>query len=335
MTYLIAVCAVHYIVCFALLIGALVRKEHYEYINLFIAFAVPVWGLVFLLCKRYSDRASDRVSAIDEQEGIVGHRSNIKNVHNKGLRDGGDNTLNNPNTETAGDETETIIFNSISQSVVINEDELKNSIVPLEEALVVNDTATKRALIMDVLYSNPSDFVPQLFYAKANGDTEVVHYAATALTEIQKDFDLKLKDILTRKQLNHDDHDLNMEHMQLLEKYISSQLLSGDRLKNQLEQYSTLIKEELKNEDVKGRWALINRKAETDLELGDIEELDDDIKYMMHRWPERERVYVFEIQKAVLKKDKKMIDETIKNIKKRKIHITSELRDLIDFWDED
>ncbi len=333
MTNLIIVCGVHYIICFILFFITLIRKKNDEYINFFIAFAVPVWGLVFLLCKKYSDRNIERKSQIDLQNGIVGRKPNtigdnndVKNAVHESVED----TLKS----TYGDEEQTI-FSRISQSVVIDDDEMKDSIVPLEEALVVNDTATKRALIMDVLYSNPGDYVPQLFYAKSNGDTEVVHYAATALTEIQKDFDLKLKDIIMRKQQNPDDQELNKEHISLLEKYISSMLLSGDRLKNLLRQYSQMIKQELGKDDIKGRWKLINKKAEADLELEDIEALDEDISYMLERWPEREGVYVFKMQRAVLKKDKKIIDETIKQIRDREIHITSELRSLIDFWNED
>ena len=56
--------------------------------------------------------------------------------------------------------------------------------VPLEEALIVNDSRQRRSLVMSILNDNPSRYIDVLSQARLNEDVEVVHYAATALAQI-------------------------------------------------------------------------------------------------------------------------------------------------------
>ncbi len=336
MKTLLIVFVIHYCICITLLVLRILTKIHSEFTTLFIAFFIPVWGLIFLLYKHKSDKHSERQSepitigrpVADEEKKSVSVEQDDSNIVPLA------EAIAINDRATKRDMMLDVLFD-INKSIVVDEDDIRERIVPLEEALVVNDTATRRALIIDVLYSNPSDFVSQLFDAKANGDTEVVHYAATALTEIQKDFDLKFKDIMNRRADKPNNDELDLEYMKLLEKYISSGLLEGDGLKNQLRNYSRLISDELKKENVKGRWALANKKANADLQLKDVSEFDKDIEYMMERWPEREGTYMFRMQGAILKKDKGLIEEIISQIKEKNIYLSSELRSLIRFWDGD
>lgn len=50
--------------------------------------------------------------------------------------------------------------------------------VPLEEALIVNDSRQRRSLVMSILNDNPSRYIDVLSQARLNEDVEVVHYAA-------------------------------------------------------------------------------------------------------------------------------------------------------------
>ncbi len=327
---------IHYLLCSLVLFLKMTSKIDIDHIVIIIAYLIPVIGLVMLLLKWNSDRNSDRereeidverVSVDDEKRAVTisdGKQEVVPLVEAIAVND------NSTKRELFID-----ALYDINRSIVMDDDELTDKLVPIEEALVVNDTATRRALIIDVLYSNPDNFVSQLFDAKANGDTEVVHYAATALTEIQKEFDLRFKDVLTRRKENPDDEAVTAEYLQLLEQYISSGLLDGDGLKNQLSKYSDLLGKELSRENIKGRWTLINKKANADLKLGDIAALDEDVKYMMNRWPDREGTYMFRLQSAVIKENRALIDEVIKDIRDNNIYLSSELKSLVKFWDGD
>lgn len=342
MILLMILFTLHYIICIALFILMKLKKLRHSYVNLFIAVFIPIFGLVFMLAKKSSDIRSDRTAIDIDLEVKPDDEAKVLNASSEmKFEDSDDDEEDTTGSEAAGDDTRSSggdtmmdVISDIKKSIVISDDSAAGNVVPLSEALAINDTKTKRALMIDLLYSNPTDFVQQLFYAKSNGDTEVVHYAATALTEIQKDFDLKLNDLLNKKALYPDDRKLNLEYMNLLEKYIKSGLLSGERLRNNLRKYSDLIADELMKDNVKGRWSLINKKANADLQLQDLKALYEDIDYMTKRWPEREGIYIYLLHWAILKKNRTLINDIISQIKKNVEYIPEELRDLMDFWDE-
>jgi hypothetical protein len=66
------------------------------------------------------------------------------------------------------------------RSLVVD-DKRSDMTVPMEEALLINSARERRSLIMDVLNDNPIDYVEFLQKAGNNEDTEVVHYAVTAI----------------------------------------------------------------------------------------------------------------------------------------------------------
>lgn len=64
--------------------------------------------------------------------------------------------------------------------------------VSMEEALIVNTPKERRALMMDILNDDPKAYVEFLKLAGNNDDTEVVHYAVSAMVQISKENDQML-----------------------------------------------------------------------------------------------------------------------------------------------
>ena len=65
--------------------------------------------------------------------------------------------------------------------------------VPLEEALILDTAEQRRKLILSVLTEDPVQYYDLLQQARMNDDSEVVHYAATAMAQISKQADLALQ----------------------------------------------------------------------------------------------------------------------------------------------
>lgn len=323
----------HFLVCTILLILRFCKVIKCEYITIYIAYFIPLWGLVMLMFKRQSDREEDRkgeVIEVEKPKADEDKKSVVVDTEREDVVPLAEALIVNDKA-TRREMMMDVLYN-INRSIVVDEDELKEKIVPLEEALVVNDTATRRALIIDVLYSNPSDYISQLYDAKSNGDTEVVHYAATALTEIQKEFDLQFQDIMERKLKDPENKEIDTEYQMVLENYISSGLLTGDALTNQLRRYSKLLEGKLEENEAKGRWTLLNKKANADLKIGDTEALDMDVAMMIDEYPEREGGYMFKLQSAVLKRDYGLIKKIIEEIKDNNIYMSAELRSVVTYW---
>jgi len=76
------------------------------------------------------------------------------------------------------------INEEIHKSILVADDEGKEAVVPLEEALLVNSPAQKRKLILSVLTDDPAGYYDLLQQARMDNDSEVVHYASTALSPV-------------------------------------------------------------------------------------------------------------------------------------------------------
>lgn len=96
------------------------------------------------------------------------------------------------------------INEEIYKNILVAENEEKDTVVPLEEALLVNSPAQKRKLILSVLTDDPAGYYDLLQQARMDDDSEVVHYASTALAQISKEADLKLQqqEQLLKKRLD-------------------------------------------------------------------------------------------------------------------------------------
>ena len=325
--------AIHLLVCAALIVLRVFRVIKCEFITILITILLPVWGFAILVVKRVSDIHQDR-----EREKLeVEHMHAEEYLKSIVSDDDSGQAVPLDEAMTVNDKTtrRTMMMDilyDVSRSINEDMDDVKDRVVPLEEAMVVNDPATRRALVIDVLYSNPADYVSQLLNARENDDTEVVHYAATALAEIQKDFDTRFHELTKLRVEAPEDEAVEAEYLQLLERYIGSGLLKGDGLRSQPERYSELLGTRLRRENAKGRWSFLSKKADTDLRLGDAEALEEDVRMMAESWPDRDHVYYYRIQCAVLKKDRDDLRKVIGEIREKDIYLSAELRELVEFW---
>ena len=85
------------------------------------------------------------------------------------------------------------INDDMHRSMLVQGREGDDGVVPLEEALIVNDPGDRRRLMLSMLTEDPDAYLAQLQAAKLNDDVEVAHYAATVGSF--KESDLKLQQL--------------------------------------------------------------------------------------------------------------------------------------------
>lgn len=327
---------VHVIIIAACLVLRLIRILKCEYIMLLIAFWVPVWGVLMLIYKGLNDRRIVKFNHEKYQVEVEKMKTDVtRNSVELDERKSNIVPINEAllvNDSRYREELLKDLLYEVNSSIVIDSDDVVEKVVPLQEAMLMNDSGTRRTLVMDVLYSNPSDYISQLTEAKTNEDSEVVHYAVTALVELQKEFDIKFQDLQRRMDKDPEDDALEKEYLNLQERYIFCGLLEGDGLKTQQLSY----RDRLKKVIGKGNhsWMLQSKLADMDLLLQDTMSLQNDINVMTEKWPDKDEIYEYQIQLAVLRKDAEQIREIIKEIQRKEIYISSGLNDLIQFWSE-
>lgn len=225
------------------------------------------------------------------------------------------------------------INDQVYRSILMEEEVQEDRIVPLEEALLVNDTGIRRELMMEIMYGNPELYVSQLQEARMNDDTEVVHYAVTALTEMQKEYDLKFQELDKQMAEEPEDEEILDRYLGLMEQYIGIGLLEGNTKAVQMKNYSNLLERKIEN----GGETISDylKKIDTDLSIREYEAAYEGIQAVLDRWPKEEAGYLRLIQYYSHIRDRNGIDRVLAMIRHRHIFLSPEGRGTVRFWGKD
>lgn len=225
------------------------------------------------------------------------------------------------------------INDAIHRSIIMDEDPVEDRVVPLQEALLINEPSTRRELMMEIMYGNPDDYVKQLKEARMNDDTEVVHYAVTALTELQKEYDLKFQELDWEMEKNPQSRDILDRYLDLLNRYLASGIPEGSEKELKLRTYSGMLEKKLKEEE--DDLTLWKRKAEADLQIGEYEQANEEIRKILEKWERNEAGYLLLIQYYSAILNRAGIDKTLGLMERKQIHLSPEGRQTVRFWKKD
>lgn len=202
-------------------------------------------------------------------------------------------------------------------------------VLPLEEVLVLNDSETKRNMILDILGKNPGEYMNLLREAGENEDVEVVHYAATAMSELSKEYDLRLQRLEAAYAANQADEKLLKEYAVFLEDYIDKGIAQGQFLTMQRNQYSLLLQRLI---DRYGDMEYYVKKVENELELENYEESARLLGIMGSRWPGAEQYWLLKIRHHAQQMEGNKVQEVIREIQDKNIYMTAEGKSMVEFW---
>ncbi|MDO4325026.1 MAG: hypothetical protein Q4E24_03140 [bacterium] len=225
------------------------------------------------------------------------------------------------------------INDEVYRSILMEEDPMAGRVVPLEEALLINEPAMRRELMLEIMYEDPSSYISQLQSARMNDDTEVVHYAVTALAEQQKKYDLQFQELEYQMEQDPENVQLQEDYLELLEQYLASGLLEGNAKKIRLRQYADMLGKKCGEDADMER--VYCRLAEANLMLEEYEEAWKNIQTLLEKWPEQEQGYLYQIQYYALKKNRAGITETLELIRQREVYLSHKGRGIVEFWKEE
>lgn len=212
-----------------------------------------------------------------------------------------------------------------SMSVPSGEDDA--GVVPLEEALIVNDPAYRRRLMLSMLTEEPDAYLAQLQAAKLNDDVEVAHYAATA-AQISKESDLKLQQLERAFKTDPSTQKLN-EYCDFLGEYLGSGLAEGRVAQIQRQQYALLLARRCEREDT---LELRIRYATALADVGQIDEAQAVIDQLVLDVPEEQEVWMLCLRLAVMRCDGDEVHRVIDAIDKQHVYLSADNREKLAFW---
>lgn len=201
-------------------------------------------------------------------------------------------------------------------------------VVPLEEALIVNDSSDRRRLMLSMLTEDPDAYLPQLQSAKLNDDVEVAHYAATAVAQISKESDLKLQQL--ERVFKTDPSAQNLDaYCDYLGEYLASGLAEGRVAQIQRQQYARLLARRCERED----GAVLRIRYATALaDAGALDEAEAVITQLVAEVPDEQEAWMLCLRLAVMRRDGEAVQQVIDAIDNQHVYLSAENREKLAFW---
>ena len=201
-------------------------------------------------------------------------------------------------------------------------------VVPLEEALIVNDPSDRRRLMLSMLTDDPDAYLAQLQAAKLNDDVEVAHYAATAVAQISKESDLKLQQL--ERAFKTDPSTENLDaYCDYLGTYLDSGLAEGRVEQIQRQQYARLLARRCERGDGA---ALRIRYATALADAGELDEAEAVITQLVAEVPDDQEAWMLCLRLAVMRRDGEGVRQVIDAIDNQHVYLSAENREQLAFW---
>ena len=205
----------------------------------------------------------------------------------------------------------------------------EEQVIPLEEALLVNNPLQKRQLILSVLTEAPTSYYHLLQQARLNNDSEVVHYASTALAQISKEADLTLQQHEQQYASDPDDPDILCSYCDYLESYIESGYVQGRAAEIQQRQLERLLKKRI---GTRRDFTLGCKLASVQLDLAEYDTARQTIDALSERWPQREEPWLLQLRMAAILHNGTAIQDILHKIKEQNVYLTSKGQEIVNFW---
>ena len=290
MIYLILT-AVHLIVCLLVLLGILSGKLSVHKYMFFVALLLPFWGVLIVLILHFE----------------IGYDP----------------------VRSAEIDVEKMRFESELYRSITVEDKKSEMTVPLEEALLINSAKERRMMIMDVLNDNPMDYVEFLQKAGNNDDTEVVHYAVTAMVEISKENDYMLQKLEAAYSAEPDNAEVLARYCDFLWNCLSQRMMQGQVEVMNRELFSQLMYKKI---DLSGTITDYARLAENELKRKCFHAAGEIIGKMGNKWPHSDEYIQLNIQYLAALNKGGEIEAFISHLKNSNVYLSSKTREVFSFW---
>lgn len=288
----IALC-IHVVICALYFILIKLRIAHIPGSMLAVIMFVPVFGLLSALCVEWIlHRKHDGFKMMDIEKLSLG-----ESIYNK---------------------------------IVVDENEQPGTVIPLEEAILINDVHTRRAIMIDILHRDPKQYLELLKVARFNNDIEVTHYAATTIIEIQRDFELSIQQLSLQIKNHPQDIQALDQYIDVMDKYLKSGLLEGHLLHQQRLLYAMPLKRkiELCPDEKQAYFQMI----ENDVGLKNYVQAEETVRIMIKKWPGDENVWFAGIRVYVESKNSTQKAQLLEKMKSMPINWTAKGKERMRFW---
>lgn len=220
------------------------------------------------------------------------------------------------------------INEEIYRSFVVSGGESANT-APLEDVLLLDSARERRSQMMSLLNDDPAQHLELLRQASMSTDVEVVHYATTAMSELNKEYDFRLQQAEKRYGDSPDDPGALDGYLNVLGDYLSKAMAPERIQRIQRGQYATLLEKRQSTRPTLENGAELVRQL---LLLGDMDRAGEALTQLRKRWPKEQQVWLLELETAVRTRDGEQLRLVLRRVEEEQIYLGAQAREMLRFW---
>ncbi len=232
------------------------------------------------------------------------------------------------NTATVGVE-KMKLDSALYKGIAVEENKNDESLVAIEEALIINSPKERREIIMDVLNDNPAEYVEFLQKAGNNEDPEVVHYAVTAMVEISKENDDTLQRLARTYEKYPNDFGVLSEYCRFLWHVLEQKLLSGQVEIMNRNLYSQLVSKKLATMENLEDYM---HYFENEFSLGNFHKAGEILNRADVRYGDFEEMILLKLKYYSQLKQADNIKKLIADVQSKKMFVSRQVKEAMAFW---
>lgn len=221
--------------------------------------------------------------------------------------------------------------NSGSGSIIVEAPESEN-VLPLQDALIMDDAKVKRSVMLDVLMNNTSGYISVINEARMNDDVEVVHYATTAMVELSKEYELKAQDFSSRYAEDPWKEGLLDDYVKFLEQYVYSGMIQGQLLEIQRNTLMQLLAEKVSRNGMPDDYSEFVKTLLTEKHYSGADQV---LSEMEKKFPENEECIKLRMRYYYDTGAGNKIKEMVRKVKEEGNYYSREIREMAALWDNE
>lgn len=202
-------------------------------------------------------------------------------------------------------------------------------VVPLEDALIVDDAPTRRRAMVSALLGDSKDYMSSIASARNNEDTEVSHYASTAMAEFSKASEERYRQLGEELERDPDGREVLVDFLDFMEQYLASGLLQGQLLEDMRARYLHL----LQRKHVVAETVADDEKLVVELlRHGHLNEAGEVLGQMDALWPDSQDVWYTAMRYCVARNDRQGVQDLVSHMERTEGFKTPRVREALEFW---
>lgn len=206
-------------------------------------------------------------------------------------------------------------------------------VVAIEEALLVNDHATRRRIMIDVLKDDANRYMDVVKTAVENEDTETSHYAVSAIMEVKRKLAISIRQLSEEFARNPDDIMVACDYSDALKQIMDSGFMDEHTLRVYRNQYIEVLQTIIltKDGDTSHEY---EEKMRCEIESADYKAAEQTGFAYLHQYPDRENPYLQMIRLYYTIDSPVALERMIQYIKNSQVVLTNRGIKIVRYWSE-